>query len=309
MDLKKLLSIIVPIMNEQGNIRQLYSRICNVLEKKIDFELIFVDDGSTDNTLNEIKELVKNDKRVKFISFSRNFGHQNALKAGLDFASGDAAVSLDGDLQHPPELIPKMIKKWQEGYDIVYTIREDNGNTSFFKKKTSALFYKIINYLSDVTLDEGSADFRLINRKVLEVLKQIKETPVFYRGITKWIGFKQFAIPYEPEKRLWGETKYSVKKMFNFAVFGITSFSVKPLRISILFGMFFTILAFLYSLYALYEKLFTNNTIEGWTSILIMISFIGGVQLVLIGVMGEYIGKLFMESKNRPTYIINEKNL
>ena len=303
------LSIVVPIMNEQGNILTLFNRITAALDNIILFELIFIDDGSTDGTLKEIKKLAQKDKRVKYLSFSRNFGHQNALRAGLDFASGDAVVSLDGDLQHPPEIIPQLIEKWQEGYDIVYTIREDVKDTSFFKKKTSSMFYKLINYLSDVSIDEGSADFRLIDKKVLEVLKNIKENPMFYRGITKWIGFNQFAIPYKPEERFWGETKYSVKKMFSFAILGITSFSVKPLRISIVMGMIFTFFAFLYAFYAIYEKLFTDNTLQGWTSILIMISFIGGIQLILIGVMGEYLGKLFMESKNRPAYIIKEKNI
>ncbi len=303
------LSIIVPIMNEQGNILTLFKRITAALDNIILFDLIFVDDGSTDGTLKEIKKLAQKDKRVKYLSFSRNFGHQNALRAGLDFATGDAVVSLDGDLQHPPEIIPQLIEKWQEGYEIVYTLREDDADTSFFKKKTSAGFYRLINYLSDVDIDEGSADFRLVDKKVLEVLKNIQENPVFYRGITKWVGFNQYALPYKVEKRQWGETKYSVKKMFNFAILGITSFSVKPLRLSILFGLFFTFLAFIYAFYAIYIKLFTNDAIAGWTSMIILISFIGGIQLILLGIMGEYLGKLFMESKNRPAYIVKEKNI
>ena len=305
----KTLTLVVPIMNEQGNIITLFNRIVASLENIISFDLIFVDDGSTDDTLAEIKKLTKQYSNVKFLSFSRNFGHQNALRAGLDFATGDAVVSLDGDLQHPPEVIPQLIEKWQEGYEIVYTLREDDEDTSFFKKKTSSLFYKLINYLSDVDIDEGSADFRLVDKKVLEVLKDIRENPVFYRGITKWIGFKQFALPYKVEKRQWGTTKYSVKKMFSFAILGITSFSVKPLRLSMLFGLFFTFLAFIYAIYAIWIKLFTNDAIAGWTSLIILISFIGGIQLILLGVLGEYLGKLFMESKNRPAYIIKEKNI
>jgi len=309
MQYNQTLSIIVPIMNEQGNIKPLFKRIISALSGIIPFELIFVDDGSTDDTLREIKKLVKIQDNVKYLSFSRNFGHQNALRAGLDFATGDAVVSLDGDLQHPPELIPKMIEKWQEGYEIVYTIREDSEDTSFFKKKTSSGFYKLINYLSDVEIDEGSADFRLIDKKVLKILKDINENPIFYRGITKWIGFKQYALPYKVEKRQWGDTKYSVKKMFNFAILGITSFSIKPLRLSIMFGLLFTFLAFIYAIYAIWLKLFTDDTITGWTSMIILISLIGGIQLFLLGIMGEYLGKLFMESKNRPAYIVKEKNI
>lgn len=305
----KKLSVIVPIMNEQGNIVSLYNRLESVLSNIINFEIIFVDDGSTDQTLGEIKKIGLINSNVKYLSFSRNFGHQNALRAGLDFANGDCIVSLDGDLQHPPELIPEMLKAWQDGNDIIYTIREDSKDSSFFKRKTSSLFYNLINYLSDVSIDEGSADYRLIDRKVLEVLVTIKENPIFYRGITKWIGFKQHSISYIPEARQWGKTKYSVKKMFSFAIFGITSFSIKPLRFSIIFGFLFAMFAFLYGLYAVFIKFYTSSAIPGWTSLLILVSLIGGIQLIMIGVLGEYLGKLFIESKNRPSYIIKEKNI
>lgn len=304
-----LISIVVPIMNEEGNISKLIERVTRVLTYTGRFEIIFVNDGSTDKTLSIIKECAQNDNRIKYISFSRNFGHQSALRAGLDFAEGDCVISMDGDLQHPPELIPAMIEKWQEGYEVVYTLRKDTEQTSFFKRKTSAFFYSLINRLSDVEIEQGSADFRLVDRSVVEALKQFRENPVFYRGLVRWLGFSQFALEYVPELRSWGQTKYSVKKMLKFAMVGITSFSIKPLHLSTILGTAMAIASFVYGLYAIGMKLFTNQTIPGWTSLLIVVSLIGGIQLLMIGVLGEYLGKLFIESKKRPPYLIQETNL
>lgn len=306
---KTKISLVIPIMNEEGNISLLYEKIQDVLSPlNFDSEIIFIDDGSIDGTLNAIKELTKIDNTVKFISFSRNFGHQHALKAGIDFAQGDCVISLDGDLQHPPELIPALINKWQEGFDIVYTVREDDPKLSLLKRATSSLFYKFINSVSNVKINPGSADFRLMDRCVVDVISKLEENPIFFRGMISWLGFKQVAVSYMPAERFWGQSKYSLKKMLNFAVLGITSFSVRPLRIAIFFGTFIAGCSFLYVLYALYMKFMTNSFIPGWTSLLIMVSFLGGVHLIFLGILGEYIGKIFIESKHRPAYIIRETN-
>ena len=223
------ISIVIPIMNESGNIEVLLDRISASLQDLERYEIIFVDDGSTDETLSLLKQYHSHNKRIQYLSFSRNFGHQNALKAGLHFANGDCVISLDGDLQHPPELIPELIDKWLSGYDVVYTIRKEDMHLSFLKRKTSHFFYKLMNIVSDVQLEEGSADYRLMDKYVVEVIKKLDEDSLFFRGITKWIGFKQCSIEYTPAQRTWGESKYPFKKMVRFAVQGITSFSIQPL--------------------------------------------------------------------------------
>ena len=302
------ISIVVPIMNEEGNISSLIERISMVICNEKKYEIIFVDDGSTDKTLEVIKQFHRSDPRIKYLSFSRNFGHQNALRAGLDFAKGDCIFSMDGDLQHPPELIPQMIKKWQEGYDVVYTLRKNNEEISYFKRKTSVLFYYLMNRLSHVEIEQGSADFRLIDRRVVDVIRSFQENPIFYRGMIRWLGFRQYALEYIPEKRVWGKTKYSFLKMFKFAMIGITSFSIRPLHISTILGLIIAVVSILYGIYAIFMKLFTSYTIQGWTSLLIVVAFIGGIQLLMIGILGEYLGKLFIEQKRRPPYIIKEKS-
>jgi dolichol-phosphate mannosyltransferase len=305
------ISIVVPTYNEEGNIEVLYHEIRVVFEsiKLVDFELIYVNDGSSDRSLECIKRLSQEDKRIRFLSFSRNFGHQNALKAGLDHADGDAIISMDADLQHPPSLIPKMIQRWKEGNDVVYSIRHDYGQISWFKKKSSKFFYKLVNYLSDTKLEEGTADFRLLDKKVVAVLKTYSESNLFFRGIIPTLGFKQIGIQYTPQNRFSGTTKYSFSKMFKFALTGITSSSAKPLYFSIYLGLIFAATAFLYAIYAIYIALFTNEAVTGWTSIIASILFIGGIQLIMIGIIGIYLGKLFTQSKNRPNYIINDKNV
>jgi len=303
-----MISVIIPIMNEEGNIELLVEHLTKILSKQIDFEVIFIDDGSTDGSISVLKKINTENGKFKYISFSRNFGHQNALKAGLDFARGDCVISMDGDFQHPVELIPEMIKKWKEGYDIIYTIRQDDQNTGLLKRSTAKLFYRILNQLSDIDLKQGSADFRLLDRYVVEVLKKFNESPLFYRGLTSWLGFKQYGIPYIPKVRLWGKTKYSFLQMIKLALSGITGFSVKPLQISFRLGFYIAIIAFIYGIYALYIRLFTDKAIEGWTSLLIVILLIGGIQLITIGILGEYVGKLFIEHKKRPHYIIKEQD-
>lgn len=302
-------SVVVPLFNEEGNVNVLTQEIVDILSKYVDYELIYIDDGSYDGTLDMLKQQNKKNKKVKFISFSRNFGHQNALRAGLDYATGDCVISMDGDMQHPPKLIPQLVDKWQKGYDIVYTIRKDDPSISFFKRKTANIFYWAMNKFSDIEIKSGVADFRLLDRSVLDIVKTIRENDLFIRGMVSWLGFRQYGIEYMPEKRNWGKTKYSFFRMTKFAITGMTSFSLKPLHISTMLGYIIATIAFLYGIYAIIIKLFTNNAISGWTSVLVVVLFIGGIQLIMIGILGEYTGKLFIESKKRPNYIIKEKKL
>lgn len=306
MENKFLVSIIIPCYNEESNINQIYNSLSSYI-KDFNCEIFFIDDGSSDNTIENIKAISKSDKKVKFISFSRNFGHQNALKAGYDSAKGDCVVSLDADMQHPPELIPEMINLWQKGYKIVTTKRKDI-SSGFFKRITSKIFYKVINALSEIKIEDGTADFRLLDKQVVRELKKLNEKFLFYRGLIPWLGFSQMQLEYIASPRFSGKTKYNFSKMLHFASDGITSFSVKPLKVSIYLGFIIAFIAFLYILYAIYIAIFTENAVTGWTSTIISVLFIGGIQLVMIGVVGNYLGKLFMENKKRPNYIIKEKN-
>lgn len=305
---KKLkVSIVIPCFNEEENIEEISNQIVLRLKKEFDYEIIFVDDGSKDRTLEFIKKQQLKKKKFFYISFSRNFGHQNALKAGLDFASGDCVISMDADLQHPPTLINDMLEKWKEGYEIVYTVRNDK-KIGTFKKISSKLFYLILNSLSDYKVEYGAADFRLLDKKIINIIKQMEEPNLFLRGIVSWVGFKQFSISYVPAKRFSGSSKYSIKKMIGLAINGVTSFSVKPLRISVYFGYMVSCSSFLYGIYAITMAIFTTNTISGWTSLLVSTTFLGGIQMIMIGILGEYLGKLFIDVKKRPNYIIKEKS-
>jgi dolichol-phosphate mannosyltransferase len=308
---KPEISIVIPTYCEEGNIVELYEQLQLELSK-IDvqsFEIIYVNDGSHDDSLRNIKELTTKDERVKFIHFSRNFGHQNALRAGLDFAKGDAVISMDADLQHPPELISTLIEHWRAGNKVVYTKRKDTNDLSFFKKLTSKMFYKLVNYLSETKLEEGTADFRLLDRSVVEALKNFNENNLFYRGIIPGLGFKQYGLEYIPNERFSGNTKYTFSKMVRFALTGITSSSAKPLYFSIYLGAFLALCSFFYALYAIYVSIFTTEAVAGWTSTIASILFIGGIQLMMLGIVGIYLGKLFSESKKRPNYIIEESNI
>jgi len=304
-----LLSIIIPVYNEEKNIPILLDRFSNILTGLIRFEVIFVDDGSTDQTLDIIKQSCGIGDNVYYISFTRNFGHQKALKAGLDLCGGDLIVSLDGDLQHPPELIPQMLKRWQEGYDIVYTCRKDAQDTGNFKRISSSLFYWFMNKISKLNLKPGVADFRLINKKALESIKKYEETDLFLRGIIAGLGFKQAQLEYTPAQRLYGTTKYSFRKMISLALSGITGFSVFPLRVLTSIGLIFAFLSFIYGLYALGVRFYSDYAVPGWTSMMAGIYFLGGLQLAAIGICGEYIGKIFLEVKHRPQYLIAESFL
>lgn len=299
-------SIIIPVYNEESNLPFLLDKIkATVVDYQ--YEIIFINDGSIDRSWQIISELAERENNVHGVRFSRNFGHQSALRAGLDMASGDCIVSIDADLQHPPALIPEMINKWLEGYEIVYSQRQDNQRIQFLKRVSSRIFYKIMNALSDVHLDKGSADFRLIDKQVADVIRQTDEINLFIRGYMAWLGYSQYKLEFTPEKRHAGKTKYNFAKMLNFAINGITSFSIKPLRFAVYIGFIAAMAGFLYALYALYIALFTENAIKGWTSILVSVLVLGGIQLIVMGINGEYLGKVFMQTKKRPDYIIKDK--
>lgn len=302
------ISIVIPAYNEDSNIIPLYNEIKLHIPQDWDYEIIFVDDGSTDHTLLRLKALQEEDKNVRYYAFSRNFGHQNALKCGLDHASGDCVISMDADLQHPPGLIPDMIEKWKEGYDVVYTVRKNEPGVPASKNTSSRWFYRVMNWLSDLDLEEGTADFRLLDAHVVALIRQQQEAHLFLRGYISWVGFRQYRMEYTASPRFSGVTKYSWKKMISFALHGITSFSIKPLRFGILLGLFISGSAFVYVLYAVVAALFTDWTVPGWASLVVSVQMIGGIQLIVLGVIGEYLGKMFLQSKNRPVYIVRESS-
>jgi glycosyltransferase involved in cell wall biosynthesis len=307
--MNKKISIVVPVCNEKGNVPLLVEAVCNAMESlSYNYSITFIDDGSNDGTVEAIKEQAIIRNNVFFIALSRNFGHQNALKAGLDLSDGDAVISMDGDLQHPPDLIPELIRNWEAGYDIVYTIRKDHQEIPMMKRKTSVMFYNFMNRLSDIELEAGTADFRLMDKRVVAASRQFTEMDLFWRGLVKWVGFKQIGIEYEPAERKFGKSKYTYKKMMQFALRGITSFSTKPLSIAIYLGFTFSILSLLYVPYVLYS-LYFGHPLSGWASMIVTVAFFGGLQLMILGIIGMYLGKLFMQSKDRPHYIIKESNL
>ena len=305
------LSLVIPTFNEEGNVQRLYNEILLVLQQLqiSTYEVIFIDDGSSDQSLHCIEALRAQDTNVHYLQFSRNYGHQHALKAGLDHARGAAVISLDADLQHPPALIADMVQLWRQGAEVVYTRRNDKQNVGLFKKLSAKAFYWLANRLSEVPIEEGTADFRLLDRKVVDAIKTFKESHLFLRGLIPTLGFKQVALDYEPAVRFSGQSKYSLGKMFHFAINGITSSSAKPLYFSIYLGLFFAFLAFVYGCYAIYIAVFTDAAITGWTSLIASVLFIGGIQMILIGIVGIYLGKLFVQSKQRPTYIIKSNTL
>jgi dolichol-phosphate mannosyltransferase len=306
----KKISIVIPSFNEEGNIPIMVETLHKVIKPlNFEYELIFVDDGSKDATISILKELAATDENLYYIELSRNFGHQNALMAGLDKATGDAIITMDGDLQHPPELIPSLIQKWEEGYEVVYTRRLENKNLPAFKKITSKYFYRFINYISEIEIEPGTADFRLMDKKVAKVFFTFTENELFIRGLINWVGFKQFAIDYKPSDRFSGSSKYTVKKMLQFALKGITSFSIRPLYLSIFLGISISFFATIFYLIYVFYSIYFGHVISGWSSVIFTVVFFGGLNLIVLGIIGVYVGKLFMQSKNRPNYIIRETNL
>lgn len=305
----KKLNIILPAHNEHHNINPIYKEIVLALSScKYLYEILFVDDGSTDDTLSQIKNLANTDSKVKFIELSRNFGHQNALKAGLDATNADIIIMMDCDLQHPPHLINELLRNYELGYDIVRTHRVDHDSTTYFKSKTSNIFYNILNKLSDIKLEQGSADFRLISGSAIKHLKSFNEFDLFYRGLIKWMGYKQISIEYKAEQRYSGETKYTYNKMISFGIKGFTSFSTKPLYFAAYLGLFFSCMSLLYIPYIIYT-FYMGTEVHGWASVIATVAFFGGVNLMILGIIGVYLSKLFSQSKNRPHYIIKESNL
>jgi dolichol-phosphate mannosyltransferase len=305
----KKIAIVIPSFNEEGNIEILVKSIKDTMQSlPYDYEVIFVDDGSSDATLVKLKELSVSNEKLFFVELSRNFGHQSALKAGVDIAKANAVITMDGDMQHPPELIPELVKKWEEGYDVVYTRREDDKNNSYLKRKTSKGFYKAMNYLSEVNFEPGTADFRLMDEKVVAVFSDFSENELFIRGIVSWLGFKQFAIDYVPAERFSGKSKYTMKKMMQFAIQGMTSFSTRPLHIAIFLGVGLSLFAFVFYIGYVLFSVYFGHVISGWASVISTIVFFGGLNLIVLGIIGMYIGKLFIQSKQRPNYLIRSTN-
>ncbi|RIV19283.1 glycosyltransferase [Fibrisoma montanum] len=301
-----MISLIVPSYNEEENLPVLVHRLMSIMEAYGAYEILIIDDGSTDQTRFVLRQLSQAYPVVRYLSFSRNFGHQMALRAGYDHARGDAVICLDADLQHPPELIPTLIDKWREGYEVVYTVRRPDPRLSWFKRTTSRNFYRLLRAASNLNIEDGAADFRLLDRKVVDTLKSFKENDLFLRGAISWIGFRQCRVLYEPAPRYAGRSKYSVRKMVKLAAMGITSFSTRPLYMSVLLGFAMSLFASLFGAEVLYEYFFTNATVSGWTTLVLLMVLIGGVQFILIGIIGVYLGKTFVEVKQRPAYIIGD---
>lgn len=305
---KKIISVVVPMYFEELVAEECYKQLTKTLcDNKFEYELIFVNDGSKDKTEEILLNLSKIDNRVKVINFSRNFGHQTAVTAGIFNAAGDAIVIIDADLQDPPALILDMVKLWEKGYDVVYGKRKKRSGETIFKLLTAKYFYKFLNYMSDIDIPKDTGDFRLIDRKVAEVFKQMPEKNRFVRGMMSWIGFNQTFVEYERDARFAGETKYPLKKMLKFASDGIIGFSTKPLKLVSSIGIFSVIISIIVFLYSLFSKFYFHAATSGWTSIISLIAFFGGVQLLSLGIVGEYIARIYEESKNRPLYIIKNK--
>jgi glycosyltransferase involved in cell wall biosynthesis len=303
------LSIVIPCFNEEDvlaeTIRQLLSLADSLSDLNV--EIIFVDDGSSDQTLEILEASAADDKRIKIISFSRNFGHQIAVTAGVNMATGNAVVLIDADLQDPPEVIHQMLEKWREGFDVVYGVRTEREGESLFKLGSAKLFYRILNKLSSVAIPLDTGDFRLMDRCVVNVLASMPEQNRFVRGMVAWVGFKQFALPYKRVERFAGVSKYPLRKMLRFALDGILSFSIKPLQVAIGFGFVCAAFSIFGILYALFLRLYTSNWVEGWTALMIAVLFIGGVQLICLGILGEYVGRIYNEAKRRPLYIVKKQ--
>ena len=304
---KPTFSIIAPIFNELENIPELYPRVRDVMDQTGEpWELILVDDGSTDGSTDVIRTLAENDERVKPVIFARNFGHQIAVTAGLDYSRGDAVVIIDADLQDPPEVILDLIEKWREGYEVVYAVRGEREGESWFKKTTASLFYRVIFRITDVNIPLDTGDFRLMDRKVVNIMNQMRERHRFLRGMSSWVGFKQIGVTYKRKARFAGKTKYPFSKMLKLALNAITSFSYFPLQLATYIGFITAGLSVIAIPIVVLLRLITGTTLEGQATTLIIVLFLGGVQLISLGIIGEYIGRIYDEAKGRPLYIVSE---
>jgi len=301
-------SLIVPVYNEEENIPTLYKRLSAVMDKLDGLsELIFINDGSKDTSINQIRELHQQDERISFLSLARNFGHQIALTAGLHYASGEAIIILDADLQDPPELIPSLIQKWKEGNHVVYAQRTYRHKESIFKRSAAFIFYRILKNLSDVHIPTDTGDFALLDRKIVDLLNSMPERHRFIRGLRSWVGFNQTAVQFERDPRFAGEVKYTLSKLVGLAFNGLLSFSRLPLRFSTYVGFISAIIAIIMAIMVLYWRLFQpNSQFTGYATVMIAVFFIGAVQLISLGIMGEYLGRIYEEVKQRPLYTLNE---
>lgn len=306
----KKISVIIPMYYEEEVAEECYKRMTFVLQniENYDYEIICINDGSRDKTLSILENLAIRDKRLKVLSFSRNFGHQCAVTAGLKYVTGDAIVIIDADLQDPPELIPQMLEKWEQGYEVIYGKRKVRKGESAFKLMTAKMFYKTLNALSDVEIPKDTGDFRLVDRKVVDVVNSLPEHNKFLRGLFSWVGYKQYAYEYERQERFAGKTKYPLKKMLKLASDGIISFSTKPIKMVGMLGVISIVISIIILIYALISYIFKLNQLSaGWTSIMVAITFFAGVQLLSLWIISEYLGRVYDEAKGRPQYIVDKK--
>ena len=300
---KQLISIVVPVYNEQENIDSFYQEVVKYMEPmQYDFELVFVDDGSRDATPLILERLSHSDKRVRALILARNFGHQIALTCGLDYAQGHAVITMDGDMQHPPEMLPVLIGKWEEGFQVVQTVRINTEGVSWFKSFTSGMFYKLMNAMSNIQVTEGGSDFRLLDKLVVDSFRRFRERARFIRGMISAIGYRQVKIEFVAPKRFAGHSKFSIKRMLHFALDGITAYSKLPLRFAFYLGIILGFASIVLTLHVLYIKFFTAEAVPGWATLSASILLLGGAQLAGIGIIGEYVGRIFEEVKQRPLY-------
>ena len=304
----KKVSLLVPCYNEEQSLHLLYPELVKLMDSQSDYEweILFVNDGSKDKTIDIIKQLREKDKRVCYVDLSRNFGKENAMLAGFDYATGDCLVIMDADLQHPPSVIPKFLKYWEEGYDDVYGQRLTRGKESWLRKRLSLSYYHILQKSARYDILPNVGDFRLLDRKCIEELKRLRETARYTKGMFAWIGFKKKPVPFETADRVAGESSWNFRGLLHLAIEGITSFSTAPLRFSTYLGMTVSLFAFLYLIYILIKTLFFGDPVQGFPTIMIVILFLGGVQLISLGIIGEYLGRIFHETKNRPVYVVQE---
>lgn len=307
MDTRSLVSVVVPVFNESEVIEAFHARATQALGavRGCDYEIVFVDDGSRDDSYAQLAAIAARDPHVRVIKFSRNFGHQIAITAGIDHARGDCVVVIDADLQDPPEVVAAMVDKWREGYDVVYGLRADRAGESRLKLATAALFYRLLNRIARINIPVDVGDFRLMSRRATDQLKQLREKDRFVRGLVSWIGFRQTGVPYHRDKRFAGETKYPYSKMIKFAYDGITAFSTVPLKLATWLGYGASAFAFLYLLSVFVQKAL-GITVQGWATVMVAMLFLGGVQLICLGIIGEYLGRVFNELKPRPMYVVEE---
>ena len=306
----KKITILVPAYNEEEALPFLYERVSKIMDemKNYEFELLFVNDGSKDNTLNEIKELRKKDKRISYVDFSRNFGKEIGMIAGLDYATGDCVIIMDADLQDPPELIPQMVELWEQGYDDVYAQRKSRAGETWLKKFTSKMYYRVLQSLTKVEIQKDTGDFRLLDRRCVNALKKMRETGRCSKSMFSWIGYNKKAILYDRDPRVAGRTKWNYKRLIDLAIDGITAFTTSPLRISTCLSIPTFLALFIYFIYVIIKCIRLNVAIQAYQAIILLILFFSGVQIILIGIMGEYLGRIFNESKHRPLYLVNEYN-